>query len=664
MKKNIYKLAFIFLLTVGIAGCGSTAKLRTKPKTERLYNREAMDHIIDGAIEDMIGNPKGALVEYHQAAEIDTTSAGIYLALAEDYYLLDELRMSVRMANKALRVSPQNMDALELLAGTYNKLRQYRNAAKVYEKIVRLEPHNLEALYNLTYLQIALSDNDGAFKTYQNMVRSGLDDAENRLRVGHVFLQKKAFSQALQVYTGVVRDFPDSEPSYLATAAAYVAKGDTAKAIQTYRQAIDSHRGFADAKAELRLLLEKTKRWNEAIQLYQEFVRQDSTNLTDKLQLGQFYFQRGDTLKASNWFENIVEQHPKSERAYLALAAIQKLRGDSVASAQTYLTAIEKNPSFLDVRRRLRDIYVSKKQWDDAIALYTPLKDNDTTFVGSRIEIANLLMQKGDTLQAIEQGESLAQTHGNDWRVPVTLGRFYILRKQNPKAATYLNRAIELQANVPSLWVLRGINYIQMDSLARATHNFEQALQKFPEDPEINYYLGTLFSRQQKFQQAIKYLAKSDEVEPENMQTLLALSAAYDEVREYNRSEEIYAKLIKLEPDSPIVLNNYAYHLSVMGVHLKEALEMVKKALQADEDNAPYLDTLGWIYYQLGDYQNAKSYIEKSLALRADSAEVMEHLGDVYLKLGDRATAEQYWRRALDSDESRQHLLEKLGQVK
>ena len=296
--------------------------------------------------------------------------------------------------------------------------------------------------------------------------------------------------------------------------------------------------------------------------------------------------------------------------------------------------------------------------------MYTPLKDNDTTFVGARIEIANLLMQKGDTLLAIEQGETLAQTHGNDWRVPVTLGRFYVLRKQNEKAATCLSKAIELQGNVPSLWVLRGINYIQMDSLARATHNFEQALQKFPEDPEINYYLGTLCSRQQKFQQAIKYLAKSDEVEPENVQTLLALAAAYDEVREYSRSEEIYAKLVKLEANSPIVLNNYAYHLSVMGVRLNEALEMVKKALQADEDNAPYLDTLGWIYYQLGDYQNARTYIEKSLALRTDSAEVMEHLGDVYLKLGDRTTAEQYWRRALDSDESRRHLLEKLGQVK
>jgi tetratricopeptide (TPR) repeat protein len=664
MNRKTLTFVLGFLVASMLAGCGASNKLRAPSGTAKAFNREAMDHIISGAIEDLMGNPKGALVEYHQAAEIDTSSAGIYLAIAEDYYILNELPMCVRMAKKALRSDAKNMDAMHLLAGTYNKLRQFRNAAQVYEKIIKLEPDNLEALYNLTYLQIVLNDDEGALKTYLSMVRNGLDDEESRLRVGHVFLQKRALRQAIQIYSSLMRDFPNSEAAYLALAATYVAKGDTARAIEIYRDAVSSHPSFDDAKAELRLVLEKSRRWNDAIQFYQDLVVNDSTNLTDKLQLGQFYFQKGDTSKAADWFKSIVAQHPQSERAYLALASIQKIKGDTLASAQTYKNAIEENPGFLDARRRLRDIYVGNKQWDSAIALYEPLTDNDTTYVGARIEIANLLMQKGDSLKAIDLGESLLQTHGNDWRIPLTLGRFYVMRNQNSQAAVYLNKAIELQDNLPGLWILRGINFIQMDSLDRAGQNFEQALTKFPQDAEINYYLGTVLSRQRKFEQAVKYLAAADEAEPGDSRTMLALAAACDELRQYNRSEELYSKLLKMDPNSPIILNNYAYHLSVRGTRLDEALVMVKKALEADSNNAPYLDTLGWIYYQIGDYQNAKTYIEKSLELRTDSAEVMEHLGDVYFKLGDKTSAEQFWRRALDSDENRQHILEKLGQFK
>ena len=116
-------------------------------------------------------------------------------------------------------------------------------------------------------------------------------------------------------------------------------------------------------------------------------------------------------------------------------------------------------------------------------------------------------------------------------------------------------------------------------------------------------------------------------------------------------------------PESPIILNNYAYHLSIQGIRLPEALEYVKKALQADPENSPYLDTLGWIYYQLGDYTNAKIYIEKSLSFQSDIPEVIEHLGDVCEKLEEYNLAEEYWRKAYDLDKSREHLLKKIGQT-
>src|SRR5690606_23883213 len=106
-------------------------------------------------------------------------------------------------------------------------------------------------------------------------------------------------------------------------------------------------------------------------------------------------------------------------------------------------------------------------------------------------------------------------------------------------------------------------------------------------------------------------------------------------------------------------LNNYAYYLSVNNLELEKAYEMSKKSLEFEPDNASYLDTLGWIYYLMEDYENALTYIS-SAAEKGGSPTVFEHLGDVYDKLGNDEKAQEWWGKSFDSDPERIHLLEKL----
>ena len=660
MKKQILKLIALSVVTLVVA-CGSTRQMTKPAKEERVYNQEALNHIIDGSIADLIGSPQEAIVNYQQAAEIDTSSPGIYYALAENYYMLDELKTSIRLCRRALRLDPANIEALELMAASYEKMQQYRDALSVYQDIVELQPNDLNSLYSLTSMQIVSREYDKAASTYKKMVQNGLTEPDFRLRIGHLFLQSRATEYAESVYLDIFKEFPDYEPVYLALAATQKTLKDTTKAIDWYLKGLTANPKFNDVKAELRVLYEKRKTWDEAIATFSMLVEKDPENLDNKLQLGQFQLASGDTISTQKTYELAIEQHPFSERAYLALGAIEKIAGDTTAAIAAYQTGLEKRQSFLDVRRRLRDIFTKRKQFDQAIALYEPLTDSDSTFVGAQIEIANLTLQKGDTLQAIEKCQALFETHGDDWRVPLTLGRYYFIAGESDKAIPLLIKAKDTRPDIPYLWVLTGINYLQLDSLDAARNNFETAVKKFPDDPEINYYLGSVHARKQEFNQAIPFFEKSNEKDPDNIQTLLALAGAYDENRQYSVSENIYKKLLEKNPGVPIVLNNYAYHLSVRGTRLEEALQMVQFALDADPDNAPYLDTIGWIYYQLGDYNNAITFTKKSLAIQEDSPEVLEHLGDIFDKMGDRTTAEEYWRKSLEIDKNRTHVLEKLG---
>jgi len=362
-------------------------------------------------------------------------------------------------------------------------------------------------------------------------------------------------------------------------------------------------------------------------------------------------------------YERAVSQHPGSERAFLALGILQLTVKDTTAAINTFQDALVKKSAFHRLRGSLRDLYVQQRRWDDAIALYEPLKDNDTTFVGSRLEIAHLFLEKGDTLQAIALVQPLLADHPDDWRIPVTLGRFHFIKNELPQAVQYFNQAVELRDDLIQIWMLRGLAYMRMDSLDTAENIFEQAEKKFTRDPEIPYYLGVIANQQKKFSRAVAWFNKALEIDPSNDQTALALAGAFDELRQYDNAENLYAKLLESNPDSPIILNNYAYHLSVQAKDLDRALEMSQKAVTAAPGNAPYLDTLGWIYFQKGEYEKAKNYIEQAMELSPNTAEVIEHLGDVYEKLGDLAMAEQLWRKAYELDDRRMRLLEKLGQT-
>jgi Tfp pilus assembly protein PilF len=128
----------------------------------------------------------------------------------------------------------------------------------------------------------------------------------------------------------------------------------------------------------------------------------------------------------------------------------------------------------------------------------------------------------------------------------------------------------------------------------------------------------------------------------------------------YQESDSLYEEGLKLDPKSALLLNNYGYSLAERGLQLRRALEMSKQAVSAEPDNSAYLDTYGWIFYQLENYNDAAGYIEKSVATGKASSVVHEHLGDVYLKLGRKKQAVELWKKALEMDPKNEAVKEKI----
>ena len=110
-----------------------------------------------------------------------------------------------------------------------------------------------------------------------------------------------------------------------------------------------------------------------------------------------------------------------------------------------------------------------------------------------------------------------------------------------------------------------------------------------------------------------------------------------------------YDRSLRYDPDNAMVLNNYAYFLSLEERDLEKALAMASRATALTDNNPTYLDTHAWVLFKLGRVDEARKIMQQAVALDAqESAALLVHYGDILKALGENFMAEIYWRKALE----------------
>jgi tetratricopeptide (TPR) repeat protein len=107
-------------------------------------------------------------------------------------------------------------------------------------------------------------------------------------------------------------------------------------------------------------------------------------------------------------------------------------------------------------------------------------------------------------------------------------------------------------------------------------------------------------------------------------------------------------KAIELNPNHANALNYLGYTLSVKNVDLERAISLVTRALEIEPDNGYFVDSLGWIYYQMGKYEEAHLHLSRAVELVPTDAVILEHLGLCQLKLERPDLAMQVLEKALE----------------
>lgn len=157
-----------------------------------------------------------------------------------------------------------------------------------------------------------------------------------------------------------------------------------------------------------------------------------------------------------------------------------------------------------------------------------------------------------------------------------------------------------------------------------------------------------IYQRAELYEDMLALATRTRDLEPDSVRSLFLHGSACERLGRLDCAAEAFARLLSFEPEYAPALNYLGYLWAERGEKLETARQMIEKAVSLEPDNGAYVDSLGWVYFQLRRYPEARRHLEWASRLLPDDATVWEHLGDLYVTLREVEPARTAYRRALD----------------
>ncbi len=244
--------------------------------------------------------------------------------------------------------------------------------------------------------------------------------------------------------------------------------------------------------------------------------------------------------------------------------------------------------------------------------------------------------------------------------VHLVLAELHLALDNKPRAIAVIEEAMAHPEPAPEAFTAMALT-LYPEQAERAVAVLEQAEQRFGENPNVLFAVGTIHSEMDRPADVVRLLEESRRLATEQAVEekatpsftepfYLILAAAYDQLDRRGDAEALLGECVGQMPDSHRSLNFLAYLWAEENRELEKALAYSVRSLTHDPENAAYIDTLGWIYYRMGRYTEALQTVTKAYSVAGDDAEILLHLGDIQAALGNTDAAIVHWRKSVDLD--------------
>ena len=220
--------------------------------------------------------------------------------------------------------------------------------------------------------------------------------------------------------------------------------------------------------------------------------------------------------------------------------------------------------------------------------------------------------------------------------------------------------AIKVYERMPASSPLKRNAQIQLATDLDAADRSDEAIKILKEvtaedskDIEAIMALGNVERGRKKFSDCATTYSKALEVMPAATDKNTWVTYYYrgiceERSKQWSKAEADMRKALELQPEQPHVLNYLGYSWIDQGINLDEGMKMIKRAVDQRPDDGYIVDSLGWAYYRIGNFEDAVKNLERAIDLKPEDPTINDHLGDAYWRIGRTLEAKFQWAHARD----------------
>ncbi len=619
-----------------------------------------------------------AAIDYaNRALAIEPTNLDAIQVLAAERYSKGDYEETIRFIDQGLAHNERNIDLLLIKIQTYDSMAESDDAEAIYEELISYYPDDKDIRLNFVNFYIKYDKLDQAEAQLRSIMDLDPSDFDNSINVVR-FLNTHQGSDAAEVeLETLIQRGIDIVKYQLALAEFYLGNNKNAEAVEVLTSISDRTGSSEDglvARGRLGQLALDQGNIDEASKIIEEILAIDNTNITALEMRSSISINQENLDEAIQDLRIVLNEDPQSVRASRLLSKAYELNGsieladDALADALRFSNTdsavgieysnfllkhsaparaeeVLKNvltvkPNDIGSLRALARVYILRQEWVGAQQVADALeKLGDDENVSSQIQGLAYRGQQNFEQSIVSFKKAYSSSPGERRPLASLIGA-YISAGKIDEAEAFLNSLLEENENNYQALVLLAQMMLFSQNQEGAIDTLLKAVEKAPDQDLAYTTLAGVYITNGDFASAKKYI--NDGIINAQTKGSLKLIKAniYEREENFEEAINVYEEMYASNPNSDVVINNLA---SLLSEHrndeesIQRALELASRFRQSSIPH--FKDTLGWIYYKVGDIQAATSLLQDAVEQAPNMSILRYHLGMSYMKEDRREAA-------------------------
>lgn len=440
--------------------------------------------------------------------------------------------------------------------------------------------------------------------------------------------------------------------------------GEAALQLENYQEAIEhfvSAEESGKTLARLGYAYSQLGRYADATRVYQDVLRSDVSekrHVETEIAMSQALLGLGYIASRQGKFDDAIRRYTEViqqgvagvAEAHHNLGRIYAGRGEIEKAITAQQQAIAEAPNLAEAHYHLGVLYSRKQDWNTAIAAYQKTIALVPMMPNVYYQLARCYQQTGDIpeaekamqrFRALKAADTEIQKHLEAVFVADTdekaealfkLANTYLKHERYKKATDAFKRIGKYStSDTQTAQVFIGLARIaleQGDAKQAITH-YERTIELGLETAEMYQNLGMAYMQNRDEENALKQFHRALEIDANLPETLTMLGTLYAAKNRFDEADTHYKQAITLAPKGAAAYHGLAYLYGQHNQNLEKAVKLARHAIELSPNSAPYYNTLSWLCYKVGRYNNAETAILKAIELAPDNPLYQEGLAEI-----------------------------------